>query len=179
MISRDEYMAARNAAAEALRRTEIVVSPQEIEKIDVADFGLSNLMTEGAQIVSLVETDKVAARVIVLFPGQTEPEHWHTSVGNYSGKQETLRVISGELLVYLPGEDTLSIGKVPVGKEEFYTARHEIRMFPTDTLTIPVGQRHWFQAGSEGAVFYTISTLAIDDKDPFTDPNVIRKTRIE
>ena len=144
--------------------------------MDVADFGLSHLKEEGAQILSLAATDKIAARVIAQFPGQTEPEHWHIGFHGYEGKQETLRVVWGSLYLYLPGEDTLQKGRIPEGKERYYTVRHEIEMGPTDTITIPVGQRHWFQAGEEGAVFYTISTLAVDAMDPFTDPAVVRKS---
>jgi D-lyxose ketol-isomerase len=179
MISNEEYIEARNDAAKMLAEAGVVVSEEEIDAMDVADFGLSHLRTEGAQILSLIDTDKIAARVIVQFPGQTEPEHWHTGVGDYEGKQETLRVISGELYLYLPGEETVSLGKIPEGKEAYYSARNELVMRPTDTVTIPVGKKHWFQAGPNGAVFYTISTLALDAMDPFTDPNVVRKTVIK
>ena len=179
MITKEEDLKARTEAAEMMRRAGLVISQQEIEQMDVADFGLSNLMREGAQILSLIDTDRVAARAIALFPGQTEPEHWHTGFDGYEGKQETLRMISGLLYLYLPGESTISEGAVPEGKEDVYTVRHEIIMKPTDTVTMPVGQRHWFQGGPEGAVFYTISTLAVDARDPFTDPNVVRKTVVE
>ena len=178
MITKREYLEARTAAAEMIRKAGIVVSDAEIEAMDVADFGLSRLKTEGAQIVSLVDTDKVAARVIALFPGQTEPEHWHIGFNGYEGKQETLRAIKGDLLVYLPGEENISRGHIPEGKEAYYTARHEIVLRPAETLTMPVGQKHWFQAGEDGAVFYTISTLAVDAMDPFSDPEIVRKTVI-
>ena len=57
MITYQEYIAARTKAAELLKKSGVVVSGREIENMDVADFGLSNLSVEGAQIVSLVETD--------------------------------------------------------------------------------------------------------------------------
>lgn len=177
MITKQEQIEARDRAAQMIRDAGIIISKTEIDQMDVADFGLSNLKKEGAQIVSLIDTDKVAARVIAQFPGQTEPEHWHTGFDGYEGKQETLRMIAGELYLYLPGEETAnSKGRVPEGKESVYTARREIIMKPCDTITMPVGQKHWFQAGPEGAVFYTISTLAVDSKDPFTDPAVVRIT---
>ena len=179
MITVKELTKARNEAAKMLAEAGVVVSEKEIEAMDVADFGLSSLRTEGAQILSLIETDKIAARVIVLFPGQTEPEHWHMGIGDYEGKQESLRIISGELYLYLAGENSMSLGKAPAGKEEYYSARNEIVMLPTDTITIPTGAKHWFQAGENGAVFYTISTLATDSMDPFTDPNVVRETVVE
>lgn len=179
MIRQDELENARKRAAEMIRKAGIVISDDEIEKMDVADFGLSNLKEEGAQIVALADTDKYAVRVIALFPGQAEPEHWHVGFNGYEGKLETLRGISGEVRVYLPGEDNMRLGKIPEGKEAFYTARHEIRLKAAETITIPVGTKHWFQAGEEGAVFYTISSLAVDAKDPFSNPEVVRKTVVE
>lgn len=178
MISRTELIKARNDAATMMREGGIVLSEKEVEEMDVADFGLSHLRSEGAQIASLCETDQIAARVIALFPGQVEPEHWHIGDGDYAGKQETLRVISGELYLFLPGEDTMEKGKIPEGKEIAYSCRHELVMRPTDTITLEPGVKHWFQGGEQGTVFYTISTLATDARDPFSDPNVVRKTVI-
>lgn len=178
MITREAYLDARDRAAKMMRAAGCVISEEEIEQMDVADFGLSNLANEGAQILSLCDTDKIAVRVIAQFPWQTEPEHWHIGFDGYEGKQETLRVISGELYLYLPGEDTLSKGRIPEGKEAYYTSRREIVLKPTDTITMPPGEKHWFQAGPDGAVFYTMSTLAVDAMDPFTDPHMVRKTVI-
>lgn len=178
MITKEVYFRARKEAAARIKAAGIVLSEQEIEKMDVADFGLGNLAVEGAQIVSLIDTDKIAMRVIALFPGQTEPEHWHTGFDGYEGKQETLRIISGRLYLYLPGTDTVSRGRIPKGREQYYTSRHEHVLEPADTITMPPLQKHWFQAGPEGCVFYTVSTLAVDARDPFTNPAVVRKTKV-
>lgn len=179
MITKREYIKAREEAAELIKAAGVALSDQEIEQMDVADFGLGNLMAEGAQIVPLIDTDKIAMRVIALFPGQTEPEHWHTGFDGYEGKQETLRIISGRLYLYLPGEDTVSSGCIPAGRERYYTSRKEHILESTDTITMPPLQKHWFQAGPEGCVFYTVSTLAVDAKDLFSDPNIVRKTKIK
>lgn len=178
MITREEYTRAQKKAAAFIKAAGIVLSDCEIEKMDVADFGLGNLSVEGAQIVSLIDTDKVAMRVIALFPGQTEPEHWHIGFDGYEGKQETLRIISGRLYLYLPGEDSVRRGRIPEGREQYYTSRHEHVLEPTDTITLPPLRKHWFQAGPEGCVFYTVSTLAVDSKDPFSNPNIVRKTKV-
>ena len=50
---------------------------EEAGKIEVADVDLSRLEREGAQILTLVATPRMAAKVIALFPHQTLPEHWH------------------------------------------------------------------------------------------------------
>ena len=176
MISAEEHEAAKAQAAELLRRAGVLVTSDEERDMDTADFGLGRLRVEGAQIVSWFDTPRVSARVIALFPGQTEPEHWHTSTSEHAGKEETLRVVFGQLLLYVTGEGQVRHGAVPEGKQEYYTARQEHVMFPGDQFTVPPGTKHWFQAGDEGAVVLTLSTRATDDQDLFSDPNVVRLT---
>lgn len=113
-----------------------------------------------------------------MLPHQTEPEHWHPPAGSDPGKEETIRVIAGTLNFYIPGNDTLSQGWVPAGKENGYTCRHEIVMKPCDQLTLPPGTKHWFQAPENGAVFYSFSTCVRDALDRFSDPQIVRQTRI-
>ena len=64
------------------------------------------------------------------------------------------------------------------GKEEFYTMRNEVELKPGDTLILEPGNKHWFQSGAQGAVFYSYSTLVKDGKDKFSDPGVERDTII-
>ena len=45
--------------------------------------------------------------------------------------------------------------------------------------TFAPGEKHWFQAGPEGAVVYSFSSVARDVLDRFTDPGIQRVTRIE
>lgn len=178
MVRREEQRKRREKAAELMRQAGVVFKDSEIEKIEVADFGLSNLEEEGAQIFSLFDTKRLASRIITLFPYQTEPEHWHESVGDIEGKEETFRVISGKLLLYIEGEDTLTQGKIPKENEQYYTCRHELILYPGDTVTLEPGIKHWFQAGEVPTVFYSMSTTAIDACDPFTNPNIVRVTKI-
>ncbi len=51
-------------------------------------------------------------------------------------------------------------------------------MKPGDQLTLRPGQKHWFQAGGDGAVIYTFSSTARDVLDGFTDSDVQRVTKI-
>jgi len=46
-------------------------------------------------------------------------------------------------------------------------------------ITLPVGTKHWFQAGDEGCVVSEFSSASIDEEDIFTDPRVRRITDIE
>jgi D-lyxose ketol-isomerase len=94
------------------------------------------------------------------------------------GKEETLRVVFEQLMLYVPGEGGVRHGVVPEGKEEYYSARREHVMSPGEQFTIPPGTKHWFQVGDDDAVVLTLSTRATDDEDLFSDPKVVRLTRI-
>jgi D-lyxose ketol-isomerase len=162
-----------------IRHAGIQLTDAEAQRIEVVDFGLSRIETEGVQVFTMFATGRISAKVLVMLPNQTEPEHWHPPVGADPGKEETIRVISGTLIFYIPGEDTLRAGWVPAGKEHCYTCRHEIVMGPCDQLTLPPNTKHWFQAPASGAVFYSFSTCVRDGLDCFSDPAVVRQTRVE
>lgn len=179
MIAIDEYKAAQRRAADMIRESGIHIKAEEVEKIEPVDFGLSDLNREGVQVLTFFSTDRISAKVLVLFPYQTEPEHWHPPVGDDPGKEEIIRAIRGTLYFYIPGEDTMKGGFIPKGKDSVYTMRHEIKLEPGDQLILPPGTKHWFQAGAEGAVMYSFSTCVRDGLDKFTDPEIVRETKIK
>jgi D-lyxose ketol-isomerase len=162
-----------------LRRAGLLFTDQELDGIEVADFGLNDLDREGAQILTLINTRRLSVKLLVLFPRQTEPEHWHPPVAEDPGKEETIRMLTGTLYFYVPGDNTLKEGKIPRGKEAFYTSRKEMILHRNDQLTVKPGTKHWFQAGAEGAVLYSFSTAVRDGLDKFSDPNVVRMTKIQ
>ena len=179
MITSTEKTKAQQRAAEMIRNAGIQILDSEIPGIEVVDFGLNQLEIEGIQIFTMVNTDRLTAKVLVLFPNQTESEHWHPQVGSDPGKQETIRHIWGDLRFYLEGKNNMHAGFIVSGKEETYTLRHELILQPGDTLTFEPNEKHWFQAGERGAVLYSFSTTVRDGLDGFTDPNVNRITMIE
>jgi D-lyxose ketol-isomerase len=179
MLTKAEYAAAQRRAAAMIKESGLCITEAEADKVEVADFGLSRLEVEGAQILTLVATDRIAVKVIALFPGQTEPEHWHPRVGDDPGKEETVRVISGTVRFYIPGDESIREGVIPAGQDDAYTVRHELILAPGRQITLEPGTKHWFQAGEEGAVLYSFSTIARDVLDCFTDPNIERVTRIQ
>jgi D-lyxose ketol-isomerase len=113
-----------------------------------------------------------------MLPNQTEPEHWHPPVDDDPGKEETIRVIAGTVYFYVAGEDTFEEGFIVEGKDDCYTMRKEIVMKPCDQLTLAPGEKHWFQARDGGAVMYSFSTIARDALDQFTDPDIVRVTKV-
>ena len=161
-----------------IRQAGIKITEKEANSVGIVDFGLSNLEKEGMQALTLIQTERISVKVLVLFPNQTEPEHWHPPVGDDPGKEETVRVISGIVYFYIPGEGTLKEGFIPEGKEDYYTMRKEIVMKPSDQITLAPGETHWFQARDKGAVMYSFSTIARDALDQFTDPDIVRITKI-
>jgi len=178
MILRSEAKKAREKAAELIRKAGVFITPEEENKIDPVDFGLSHLDIEGAEILTMLQTERISVKLLALFPNQTEPEHWHPPVGTDPGKEETVRVVWGTVYFYVDGPDTLAKGFVPKGKEGVYTLRHELVLKPGDQLTFAPGKKHWFQGGSEGAVLYSFSSVARDVLDGFTDPDIDRVTKI-
>jgi D-lyxose ketol-isomerase len=178
MITRKQQEQARRRAAEMIRAAGIHITDIEANRTEVVDFGLSRLEHEGVQVLTLVQTDRISVKVLALFPNQTEPEHWHPPVGSDPGKEETVRVISGTLYFYVPGENTFKEGFLVKGKEHCYTMRHELVMRPGDQVTLAPGVRHWFQAREEGVVMYSFSTSARDVMDRFTDKDIVRTTRV-
>jgi D-lyxose ketol-isomerase len=177
VITRTELESARRRAMGMLERAGIVARPDELERIEVADMGLSELEQSGVQILTLVDTDEIAAKVLVSFPWQTEPEHKHPRLGEYAGKEETIRCQWGELYLYGPGEPTPNPkGRPPEHRRHTYTVWHEVVLRPGDQVTFPPDTPHWFQGGPDGAVFWSFSTKATDVADVFTDPEVQRVT---
>ena len=177
MIRRSEAERARGEASKLLAHTGIAVSQSELQGMQVVDFGLSRLAVAGVQIVTLLDTDQVAVKLLVLTPDQTEPEHWHPEIGDYPGKEETVRCEWGELYLYGPGDMTAEPrARPPADRLGTYTVWHEYVLHPGDQVTFQPGDRHWFQAGPEGAVIWSFSTKAIDVADQFTDPEIVRET---
>mgnify|MGYP000934529162 CR=1 FL=1 len=179
MLKKKEVFEAQIKAAELIKKSGIKISDEEVKRIEVVDFGLGNLQKEGAQILTFYSTNRASAKVIVLFPYQTLPEHWHPQIGNDPGKEETIRVAYGTVYLYIPGEANIKEGFIPKGKEEYYTARHEIVMKCCDQITLIPGTKHWLQSGEEGAVMYSFSTCARDVLDLFSDPHIVRIPKIE
>jgi D-lyxose ketol-isomerase len=154
----------------------IAITPAERAEIEVVDFGLGDLAHLGLQLVVYVNTERVCAKELVLFPGQTCAEHRHPSFDGTPGKEETFRVRTGVVYLHVEGGESTAEPKAhPVRAERgVYTATREIVLHPGEQFTVPPNTKHWFQGGPEGAVVSEFSTQSRDDLDIFTDPEIIR-----
>lgn len=158
MLLAAEVESARARAAAMLADAGIVLTPAELETIEVADFGLGRLDEVGLQVVVYVNTERVCAKELVMFPRQTCPEHRHPPFAGTPGKEETFRCRRGVVHLHVESE--------------------EIVLRPGDQHTVPPDTRHWFQAGDEGAIVSEFSTESRDELDIFTDPLVTRETGV-
>jgi D-lyxose ketol-isomerase len=151
-VTEDE---ARRRAAAMLADAGIVLTAKELGEIEVADFGLGRLEEIGLQLLVYVNTERVCAKELVLFPGQTCPEHRHPPFAGTPGKEETFRCRTGSVSLHVAG-------------------RGEVVLAPGDQDTIPPDTLHWFRAGPDGAIVSEFSTQSRDELDIFTDPRIVR-----
>lgn len=179
MITKEDFKYVCEKSIDMIEEAGVLLTEEDKKNITAADFGLSRIKAEGVQILTLFDTDRMAAKILVLLPNQTEPEHWHPPVGDDPGKEEVIRGIWGDLTFYIPGPNTMKVGFIPEGKEACYTMRNEVIINPGEQLVLPPGTKHWFQAGARGAVMYSFSTKVTDLMDQFTDPDIVRETKIE
>jgi D-lyxose ketol-isomerase len=146
---------ARERAAAMVDAAGIVLTAHEREGIEIADFGLGRLDEIGLQIVVYVNTDRVCAKELVLFPHQRCPEHRHPPFEGEPGKEETFRVRRGVVHLHVEGAG-------------------DIVLRAGDQYTIPPNTLHSFEAGDEGAIVSEFSTTSRDALDVFTDPRIVR-----
>lgn len=162
-----------------LRRAGIVLTSRERRRIEVADFGLSDLARTGLQLVIYANTTRYCAKELVMFPRQTCPEHWHPPVKGHPGKMETFRCRWGEVYLYVPGRRIRRPKtRPPRSRREYYTARHKITLRPGQQYTIPPETPHWFQAGPRGAIISEFSSTSRDRSDVFRNPGIRRMTKV-
>ena len=177
MITQSQRREAIQYAWEMCRRTGIALKNEEIDHIEVTDFGLSEFQITGLMILTLKVTHEIGIKLIALYPWQFCPEHRHPPQGGYPGKEETFRGLWGQAWLYVPGEPTPDAhARVPAHRRAYYTSWREIDASPSGTYTSHPNEWHWFQAGPEGSVILSVSTRPTDLQDEFRDPGVQRKT---
>ncbi|MCC6484999.1 MAG: D-lyxose/D-mannose family sugar isomerase [Armatimonadetes bacterium] len=176
-MKRSEIRQAQTRALEFFEKASITLTDEERARIEVADFGLNDLANQGLEILTYVNTERCCAKELVLFPNQACPEHMHPPVGADPGKEETFRCRWGEVFLYVDGPPSETISaELP---SEWCRVRKEVHLRPGDQYTLTPGTKHWFKAGSQGAVVSEFSTRSRDEADVFTDPNVVRLPEIE
>ena len=175
MISKTKYKEIKTRVIGYLEKHCIILTDTEKENIEAADLGLGDIENTGLQVITYINTERVCAKELILFPRQTCPEHIHPTINGIPGKEETFRCRAGVVYLYVSGEATPNPSCAPpAGSSEYYTVWHEIKLCPGEQYTLYPDTLHWFQAGDEGAIVSEFSTKSTDDADIFTDPRIVR-----
>ena len=177
-MKRADYERCRAKALEFYAKAGIALTDAEKESVEVAEFDLGVVDNVGLELITYINTDRVCAKEMVLFPGQSCPEHWHVPTNGQEGKEETFRCRYGKVYLYVDGEGSkegiqANIPLTPV------TVFHEVILNPGEQYTIYPGTKHWFQGGPDGAVISEFSTHSTDETDEFTDTRIVRMPTIE
>lgn len=179
-MKRSEVVAARKRASEMLTQAGIVLSDKERANIEVADLNLGEFDTTGLCLITYINTERVCAKELIMFPRQTCPQHLHPPVAGQAGKEETFRCRWGEVYLYVEGEPTANPkAQPPAHRADTYTVWHEIVLKPGEQYTLYPETWHWFQAGDQGAIISEFSTKSTDENDLFTDEAIRREPIIE
>lgn len=179
MLTKEQYTHYQRGAADFFEKAGIAITAAEKEQIEIADFGLGNFEETGLGVLVYVNTERVCAKELAMWPGQTCPEHRHPTVSGVPGKEETFRCRWGKMFLYIPGEPAPAPQATPPpATPGAYTVWHEIELNPGDQYTLHPNTLHWFQAGPQGAVVSEFSTHSTDENDIFTDPAIARATKL-
>jgi D-lyxose ketol-isomerase len=146
-------MTPREQALQMLADAGIVLT--ERDELEITDLGLGRFEEVGLSLVVYENNDRYCAKELVLFPHQLCPEHRHPPVGDDPGKQETFRVRSGAVTLFVDGHGAMTLRA-------------------GDQFTIPPDTLHWFRAGDDGAIISEFSSRSRDELDVFTDPRIVR-----
>lgn len=180
MLKQSQVREAQQSAKDYLEKAGIVLTKEEQDNIEIADFGLNDFEKSGLSVVSYINNELYCAKELVLIPRQTCPEHLHPPIGIVPGKTETFRCRNGKVWLYVEGEQQGEIQSIiPEGDEKYYTVFKEIELNPGEQYTIPPNTLHWFQAGEERAIVSEFSTTSRDEYDIFTDPRIKRIPEVE
>ena len=157
-----------------------MLTEEEKNNIEVADFGLGCVNDIGLQLLVYINTERVCAKEMVLLPGQTCAEHKHVPTDGREGKEETFRCRYGLVYLYTAsgkgGKREDIHAPIP---ETDVTVFDETILLPGEQYTILPETWHWFCAGAEGAVISEFSTHSTDETDVFTDVRIVRTPIIE
>jgi D-lyxose ketol-isomerase len=154
------------------------VSERLRKEMWTSDFGVGRFTEVGMAGMFWVnnQKDNYTSLEMFLLPGQMIPEHWHVALPaeNVPVKMESWHVRWGSSYTYGEGEPTAKLAvKIPECEEKYVTVRHEkaLRLGEVTGLTRPE-QKHWQQAGPEGAIVTETSTFHTGAAVRFTDPRI-------
>ncbi|HBF37156.1 MAG TPA: D-lyxose/D-mannose family sugar isomerase [Firmicutes bacterium] len=173
VLPRTQEENARQRALTYFQRAGIYLTKDEMDSLKAVDFGLGRLEEIGLERVVYVKTGRCCAKEMILFPGQTCPEHIHLPFEAEPGKEETFRCRWGKVYLYVPGKPVQKPqAKIPEDLRQYFTVWHEIVLTPGGQYTLAPNTLHWFQGGPDGAVVSEFSTNNRDEADIYSNPEI-------
>jgi D-lyxose ketol-isomerase len=177
--TRNEFEDRQIWTATELRSAGYPITEEELQRIEIADFGLGEIDHFGIQLITYVNTERVCSKDIVMKPWQICPEHLHPNAGIKLGKEETFRCRKGLVYLYVQGVPTKSPShRLRPDDEGKLSVFHEVILKPGDQYTITPNNLHWFQAGEDGCIVTEFSTRSTDGADIFTDQEIVRAPKV-
>jgi D-lyxose ketol-isomerase len=168
--------AATQAYLRLLKKARYPVTDAIAGKIFVSDFNLGRFAQTGLGAILWWgdEEHNYSGLDAFLLPGQIIPEHWHVKVRKIPAKMEAWLVRHGEIYAYSEGPPTRTI-KAKVGKNDaaHLSVKSEriLRIGDIAGISRPL-EKHWMQAGPEGAIFTEFCTYHSGEGVRFTDPQI-------
>jgi len=168
--------AAKRVYLDFLKRRGYPVDDNIAGKVFVSDFGLGRFTEVGLGVIIWCGDEKYGytGLDIFLLPGQVIPEHWHVRVGDIPEKMESWLVRHGEVYACVEGPDTPNRrARLSSADAAHFAVKNErtLRVGDVAGITRPM-EKHWMQAGPQGAIVSEFSTFHTGEAVRFTDPKV-------
>ena len=134
-MNRETYEKTVKRALEFYEKAGIILNEDEKKRIEVVDYNLGIVDELGLEILTYVNTERVCAKEMVLFPYQTCAEHKHVPTNGKAGKEETFRCRYGKVYLYVSGEGKKEDIKAKLPKTDV-SVFHEVILNPGEQYTI-------------------------------------------
>jgi sialic acid synthase SpsE/D-lyxose ketol-isomerase len=128
-----------------------VVIPDKVEFQISHHFGINKYYDTGAVILTCVNNDEYAKKLIIMLPGQLHPEHFHKL------KKESFHILHGEMDIFIDSGN-MSTSVIKLNKGEIFT--------------VDRGVKHGFHS-KNGVVFEEISTRHFNDDSFYSDKTIM------
>jgi D-lyxose ketol-isomerase len=170
--------AAKQAYYNLMKAAGFPISDFVRENLWVADFSLGSFNEIGLGGVFWTNQKEwnYASVEIFLLPNQMIPEHWHVAIESdgVTPKMESWVVRYGKSYTYGEGEPAKKVqAKIHEREAQHITVTNEtvLNVGQTTGITKPL-EKHWMQAGPQGAVITEVSTFHTGDAVKFTNPDI-------
>jgi hypothetical protein len=170
--------AAKDAYLALMRAFGYPIGKKLRETLAATDFGLGRFTEVGLGLNIWVSDKKYnyTTLEIYLLPNQMIPEHWHVALEaeGVPSKMESWLVRYGTSYTYGEGPAAAKMGvKIHESEKKFITTMNETVLHVGDVTGIKrPGEKHWQQAGTEGAIVTEVSTYHAGEAVRFTNPNI-------